>query len=222
MRGSAGGSTQLVKQWPGSLIKERHLPLVADLHNRQVSEARLPVRLHCLNDCIKIRAAGVSARRRLPVGRTCWLPRTLPASEGQHSRPSRAEPAELIMGALDRALLVRIPADWHLADLARVRALLPVPGLDQLLFWFHSHEMISQWRELSNRLLTRHRNGDRYATLRRVPHPSRIDTEVIALPSDQLRGLQLTDDGGSLDQLVLALRDRRPALADDVLVEVLS
>jgi hypothetical protein len=56
--GSAGGPAQLVKQRLGSLIKERRLPLVADLHNRRVSEAGLPARLHCLHDCIKIRTTG--------------------------------------------------------------------------------------------------------------------------------------------------------------------
>ena len=67
----------------------------------------------------------------------------------------------------------------------------------------------------------RTRDGDRYAAVGRVPEPGRVDAEVVALPGGQLSGLQLTDDRRRLDEHVLALVDRRPALAGDVLVEVL-
>src|SRR5215218_19155 len=112
--GSAGGSTQPVQQRPRCLIKEGRLSLVADLHNRNISEAGFPVRLHSLHNRIKIRTAG---DLRGHVLRSDERARPLEAGRCRTVRVHRkatAEPAELIMGSLDRALLLGIPADWYL------------------------------------------------------------------------------------------------------------
>src|SRR6188472_3470568 len=156
---------QLLQQRLRRLIKECRLPLITDLDNRHISEPSLPIGLDRLHDCIKIGTAGNLLGN---VFRPNELARPVEPRWRRKvcvHRPATTKPAELIMGSVNRPLLIGIPADRYLPDLACVRALLLIPGLDQLRLGLNGHKVISEWGELCDRLLTRHCNRDRYTTL---------------------------------------------------------
>ena len=160
---------QLLQQRLCRLIKECRLSLVTDLNHRDVGKTSVQVRLDRLHDSIKIR----TTRDLLGnVFRPDELARPLESRrrwEIRVHRPTTAEPPELIMGPLDGSLLVGVSADRQLADLACCRALFAIPGLDQLRLRLDSYQVISQRRELADRLLTRHRNRYRDPTFRGIP-----------------------------------------------------
>ncbi len=161
-------------------------------------------------------------------GRTNWL-----APGEAHGRrevgvdlPAAGEPAELLVGPLDGRLLGGVPAD---RDLPHGPGPGPdggpgdaVPPVDELLLGLDGDEVVGQRRERLQALLAAQRDGDVDAVLGHVPQPGRVDVEVLAAVGDEVAGHQLPDDLDGLAQHVLPGRDAGPALADDVLVEVLA
>ena len=131
------------------------------------------------------------------------------------------------MGALDGGIAVGIPADRDLPDHPNVAGQTgPAPGLmprvDDLLIRLDGDQVVRERSEGFHRPPPGHRGRDRDGNLRNVPDARRVDLVVVTLPVHDLAGEQFADDLNGLAQHVVAPRDRRPALTDDVLVEVLA
>ena len=127
------------------------------------------------------------------------------------------------MGPVDARVAVGTPADRQLADLARVR--LRRRAASHCCTSSASGSTAIRWSasgaNVSHRLLARDRDPDRDGARRQVPELRRVDPEVLAREVDVPAVEERVDDRQRLLEHLVADVDRRPAAADDVLVEVL-
>ena len=221
---------QLLEQRPGGLVEEPLLRLVADLHQRDVGEARLPV------------AAGRPRRSRRGRGRTGWTRRR---PRGARTGVAPANPAGVGRSALTAqpppnqrncswarstaASLVGVPADRDLADRPRARrrsAGAPsasFQAVDQVGLGLDRDQVVGERREPLDRLLARDGDADRRRPRRAGPRsgPSRRGStrRCRSTSSPVCSARMISIASSSMSWRVV---DRRPALADDVLVEVLA
>ncbi|STQ63626.1 Uncharacterised protein [Gordonia bronchialis] len=82
--------------------------------------------------------------------------------------------------------------------------------------------MIAEWSEPVDALGTGDGDTDRYRGVGEIPDPRGVDLEELAVEVDQVAAVQGADDLDGLGEHVLTVDDRRPSLADDVFVEILT
>lgn len=131
------------------------------------------------------------------------------------------------MRAGDCRVLVRIPAHRYLSDHAPLgqdpgglTAL--APPLDHRRVRRDVDQVVCRDREFLEGPLARQGDADADRFVGDIPDPRRIDLEVLTPEVDEFAGEQLPDDLDGLGQHVETPFDGRPALADDVFVEVLT
>ena len=83
-------------------------------------------------------------------------------------------------------------------------------------------QMVEENAGLVDCPLSAHGDADADRNIGQVPQSGRVHLVVVAPPVNQLAAEQRTNDLDRLAQHVLPLGDRRPALADHVLVEVFA
>ncbi len=131
------------------------------------------------------------------------------------------------MRAFDGGVAVGIPRHRYLPDhsagMGAVGDLAGgVPRIDQFLVGLDRDEVVGELDEPVDGLLPADRHRDAGRDVGHVPETGGVHLEVIAAPVDQFAAEQLADDLDGFAQHVLAAFDGGPALADDVLVEVLA
>jgi hypothetical protein len=204
-------------------VQEAFLLVAADLDQGEVGEAGLLELAHALDDRVDVRPAGDRTGDVV-------LPDELrgPGEPGRPGQlgvdlPAAGEPAELLVRTLHGGVAVGAPRHRHLPDLPGRRAELGrVPLARQLRLRLDGDHRVGHRGEPLDRLRAGHRDTDRRPLLRQVPQLRRIDAEVLALVVEVPAVEQAADDLQGFGEHVVPDVRRRPAAADDVLVEVLT
>jgi hypothetical protein len=112
--------------------------------------------------------------------------------------------------------------DAELADPRLAPAAGGVEHLAQLGPWLDGDHQVGVLTGQGGRLLPGHGDADPYGLIGQVPQLGRVHVEVRAAVVDVAAGEQGADDLDGLGELLVPDVRRLPALADDVLVEVLA
>ena len=83
--------------------------LTADLQQRDVGEAGLPVGTHSVDDRVQVRPAGNALRDILGPDKLCRTRKTGRCRQVGVDLPASAEPTELVVGAFDGGIAIRVP-----------------------------------------------------------------------------------------------------------------
>src|SRR5579875_1988069 len=203
-------------------LEEAVLVLAADLHHGDVREAGVEVLLHRGHVRGDVRSA--RDRARDVVLRHELARAGEPGRAGQLGvhLPAEAEPPELVVRPFDRRVAVLVVADRQLPDALLACATGRVELLAQRAVRLdRDHEVGELTRELTG-LRAGHRDPDLRRRRGHVPQLRGVDPEVPAGVVHVVAAEQLTDDLDRLSEHLVPDVHRRPAGADDVLVEVLA
>ena len=197
------------------------------MQQRDVGEAGLPVGTHSVDDRVQVRAAGNALGDILGPDKLCRTRKTGRCRQVGVDLPASAEPTELVVGAFDGGIAIRVPADGYLPDdpasTGDAGALQRrVPGADEVCIGLDRDQVIGEGGEFLDGPVSAHRDREADRDIRQVPQPRGIHLVVVAPPVDQTATEQRADDLDGLPQHVLPLCDGRPTLADDMLVQVLA